>query len=177
MPPETSAPGSPTDWLRHAYSDLALASITPSSQILLEQLCFHAQQAAEKALKAILVACTIPAPRTHNLRTLFDLLPAEVTVPSDIQEAAGLSDYAVASRYPGASEPVEAEEYREAVGMAEAVVFWAEQVIHLRLHDAADSTPMAEDALEMRARRGDRAKFEAAMAKAPDVEPEEYDRL
>jgi hypothetical protein len=25
MPPETSAPGSPTDWLRHAYSDLALA--------------------------------------------------------------------------------------------------------------------------------------------------------
>ena len=56
MLPETSAPGSPTDWLRHAYSDLALASITPSSQILLEQLCFHAQQAAEKALKAILVA-------------------------------------------------------------------------------------------------------------------------
>jgi len=39
------------------------------------------------------------------------------------------------------------------------------------------SALMAEDYLEMRARRGDRAKFEAAMAKAPDVEPEEYDRL
>jgi len=56
MPPEVYAPGSPADWLRHAYSDLALASTMPLPQILLEQLCFHAQQAAEKALKAILVA-------------------------------------------------------------------------------------------------------------------------
>jgi hypothetical protein len=36
---------------------------------------------------------------------------------------------------------------------------------------------MAEDYLSKRAARGDRAKFEAAMAKVPDVEPEEYDRL
>jgi HEPN domain-containing protein len=133
MPLKAHAPGSPADWLRHAYSDLALAGIMPLPQILLEQLCFHAQQAAEKALKAILVAYNITVPRTHNLRTLFDLLPADVLVPSDIQEVAGLSDYAVASRYPGASEPVEDEEYREAVYMAEAVVYWAERVINLRL--------------------------------------------
>ena len=95
----------------------------------MEQLCFHAQQAAEKALKAILVAYDVIVPRTHNLRTLFDLLPADLAVPPDVQMAAGLSDYAVASRYPGVSEPVEAEEYREAVDMAEAVVYWAEQVI------------------------------------------------
>lgn len=48
MPPEVYAPGSPADWLRYAYSDLALAGITPLPQVLLEQLCFHAQQAAEK---------------------------------------------------------------------------------------------------------------------------------
>lgn len=106
MPPEAHAPGSPADWLRHAYSDLALASITPPPQILLEQLCFHAQQAAEKALKAILVAYAISVPRTHNLKSLFDLLPPDLPVPSDSQEAAGLTDYAVASRYPGATEPV-----------------------------------------------------------------------
>ena len=53
-------------------------------------------------------------------------------MPPDIQDAAGLSDYAVASRYPGVSEPVEAEEYREAVDLAEAVVYWAEHVISLR---------------------------------------------
>jgi hypothetical protein len=39
------------------------------------------------------------------------------------------------------------------------------------------SALMAEDYLATRAARGDRAKFEAAMAKVPDVEPEEYDRL
>ncbi len=77
MPPETHAPGSAADWLRHAYSDLALARTTPLPPILFEDLCFHAQQAAEKAIKAILVAYNIPVPRTHNLRTLFDLLPAE----------------------------------------------------------------------------------------------------
>ncbi|MBM4457400.1 MAG: HEPN domain-containing protein [Chloroflexi bacterium] len=140
MPPEAHAPGSPADWLRHAYSDLALASTTPLPQILLEQLCFHAQQAAEKALKAILVAYNVSVPRTHNLRTLFDLLPADVPVPPDIQEAAGLSDYAVASRYPGISEPVEAEEYREAVDLAEVVVYWAERVISLRSLDPSYPT-------------------------------------
>ncbi len=114
MPPEVYAPGSPADWLRHAYSDLALASTIPLPQILLEQLCFHAQQAAEKALKAILIAYDIPVPRTHNLRTLFDLVPVDVPAPPGIQEAAGLSDYAVASRYPGDSESIEADESREA---------------------------------------------------------------
>lgn len=35
----------------------------------------------------------------------------------------------------------------------------------------------AEDYLAQRAARGDRVKFEAAMAKVPDVEPEEHDWL
>ena len=35
----------------------------------------------------------------------------------------------------------------------------------------------AEEYLTQRAARGTRAKFEAAMAKVADVEPEEYDRL
>jgi predicted DNA-binding ribbon-helix-helix protein len=39
------------------------------------------------------------------------------------------------------------------------------------------SALMAEDYLAKRAARGDRAKFEAAMAKVPDVEPEPHDQL
>jgi hypothetical protein len=50
------------------------------------------------------------------------------------------------------------------------------QLITLALAEKL-SALLAEDYLVMRARRGDRAKFEAAMAKAPDVEPEEGDRL
>ena len=50
------------------------------------------------------------------------------------------------------------------------------QLITLALAEKL-SALMAEDYLEMRAHRGDRAKYEAAMAKVPDAEPEEYDRL
>ncbi len=56
MPPEGRLPGSPADWLRHAHSDLELARVGRATKVLLEGLCFHAQQAAEKALKAVLVA-------------------------------------------------------------------------------------------------------------------------
>ncbi len=53
MSPEDVEPGSPADWLRHAASDLKLARIARPPEVLLEALCFHAQQAAEKALKAV----------------------------------------------------------------------------------------------------------------------------
>ena len=39
------------------------------------------------------------------------------------------------------------------------------------------SALMAEDYLAERAKRGSRAKYDAVLAKVPDVEPEEYDRL
>ena len=50
------------------------------------------------------------------------------------------------------------------------------QLITLALAEKL-SALLAEDYLVMRARAGDRAKFEAAMAKVPDIEPEEDDRL
>ena len=80
MPPELPAPGSPQDWMRFAYSDLALARSPLLPGVLLEGLCYHAQQAAEKALKAVLVFLNIDFPRTHNIRTLLDLLPAEIPI-------------------------------------------------------------------------------------------------
>lgn len=39
------------------------------------------------------------------------------------------------------------------------------------------SALMAEDYLRERAKRGSRSKYEAILAKVPDVEPEPYDRL
>jgi HEPN domain-containing protein len=50
MLPKEIEPGEPGDWLRHAWSDLELARTRRNSKILLEDLCFHAQQATEKAL-------------------------------------------------------------------------------------------------------------------------------
>ena len=86
-------------------------------------------RAAEKALRAALVAQGIPFPKTHNIKTLLDLLPQSITPPLEVQEAASLTDYAVVSRYPGDLEPVTEDEYREAVRLAETVVRWVESFI------------------------------------------------
>ena len=126
---EEHGPGSAVDWLRYAVSDLEIARITQSPQILLEGLCFHAQQAVEKALKAVLVARAISFPRTHNITTLLDLLPQDIVISSEVEAAASLTGYAVFTRYPGNIEPVSEEEYHEAVHLAEVVVNWAETLI------------------------------------------------
>lgn len=132
MPPEGVDPGSPADWLGHATSDLTLARAGPIEGVLFEDLCFHAQQAAEKALKAVLVLRSTPFPRTHSIRTLLDLLPPAVDFPSELREAAILTDYAVSSRYPGAVERVDANEYEHAIRLAAAVVSWAQTCVRDR---------------------------------------------
>ena len=129
MLPKAVEPGEPGDWLRHAWSDLDLARVGQNSRILLEDLCFHAQQAAEKALKAVLVFRSVPFPKTHNIRTLMDLLPEDVNLQEEAKEAAILTDYAVLTRYPGDLEPVTEEEYLEAIRIAETMVQWAEKII------------------------------------------------
>ena len=129
MRPNEMEPGEPGDWLRHAWSDLELARTRRNSKILLEDLCFHAQQTAEKALKAVLVFNSVPFPKTHNIRTLMDLLPEGLNLPEEARGAASLTDYAVLTRYPGVLEPVTEEEYIEAIRIAEAVVHWAEKKV------------------------------------------------
>ncbi|HVT02768.1 MAG TPA: HEPN domain-containing protein [Thermoanaerobaculia bacterium] len=53
MPRDRATPGSAEDWLARARSDLAIARSPLPEGAFLEDLCFHAQQAAEKALKAV----------------------------------------------------------------------------------------------------------------------------
>jgi HEPN domain-containing protein len=129
MPHEGHFPGSPADWLRCAHSDLELAHVGRASNVLFEGLCFHAHQTAKKALKAVLIAKGVSPPKTHNIRTLLDLSPQEVITPREIEDAVSLTDYAVTSRYPGDFEPVDEEEYEEALRLAKTVVIWAEKII------------------------------------------------
>jgi len=132
MPHEGHFPGSPADWLRYAYSDLEMARTGRQPKILFEVLCFHAQQAAEKALKAVLIAKGVAPPKTHNIRTLLDLLPQDIIPPTEVEDAASLTDYAVISRYPGDFESVDEEEYKQAVRLAETIVLWVQGIIQQR---------------------------------------------
>lgn len=131
MPPEGAGPGDPREWLRRARSNLARASqgqVTPD--VLLEDACFDAQQAAEKALKALLVLRGVQVPRTHAIAELITMLvELGFDMPPDVHEASTLTDYAVAARYPGPSEPVLVEDYERAVAIAATVVAWASDTV------------------------------------------------
>ena len=61
---------------------------------------FHAQQAVEKALKAVLAARGVDFPFDHDLRVLMDLCEsAGSPVPPNVSVAQRLTPYAVAQRY------------------------------------------------------------------------------
>jgi HEPN domain-containing protein len=60
-------------WLRKAESDLTSAGLSIAAGQALDGACFHAQQAAEKCLKAYLSAYEIEFPFVHNLEKLIDL--------------------------------------------------------------------------------------------------------
>ena len=79
MPPDHETTGSPSRWLHYAHADMLVATVTLPEGGMYEQLCFHAQQAAEKAIKAVLVHLGINFPRAHNIQGLIDLLPEEIT--------------------------------------------------------------------------------------------------
>lgn len=65
----------------------------------LEDLCFDAQQAAEKALKALLVAHKVEFPYVHDLAHLVSLVEETGTVvPEAIYRADELTPYAVLAR-------------------------------------------------------------------------------
>jgi HEPN domain-containing protein len=114
------------EWLRRAQSDLTLARAKPQG-VYLEDLCFHAQQAAEKAIKALLIRREIEFPYTHDLAKLASSLEkAAGQLPDSIRQAERLTQFAVETRYPGAAPAVGETEYREAVRLAEEVVRWAE---------------------------------------------------
>lgn len=91
-------------------------------------MCFHAQQAAEKAIKAVLIRRGIPFPYVHDLAALLTLLEkATGELPNCIREAERLTQFAVEARYPGAAPPVGEGEYAEAIKVASEVVRWAEK--------------------------------------------------
>jgi HEPN domain-containing protein len=95
-----------------------------------EDLCFEAEQAVEKSVKAVLRCRGIDFPKTHDIGELLALLDRSgQKIPQDIWKADSLTLYAVETRYPGPVEPVTRNEYRQAVALAQKVVKWAEDIV------------------------------------------------
>lgn len=93
------------EWVDKAEGDLATATreLRATDRPNYDAVCFHAQQCAEKYLKAILQEKLIRFPKTHDLVELAVLAAAidpSCAEPSDRLEL--LTEFAVDLRYPGA---------------------------------------------------------------------------
>lgn len=115
--------------LRAAERDaLTLSILCAEAAAPIETTLFHAQQAVEKATKAVLVSEGILFPRTHDLLLLCDLAIAHsLFIPVARDLLARLGPYAVEFRYIGVVGPhVGRDEAEQAV---EAVLRWAREIV------------------------------------------------
>ena len=130
MPPSEDERATAREWLLRAKSNLARAKQSKPVDALWEDVCFDAQQAAEKAVKAVLLWRDVTFPYVHDIEALLTALQrAGHEVSEEMWDADDLSRYAVETRYPGAAPPVSEADYRHAAILAERVVRWAEQII------------------------------------------------
>ncbi len=131
-------PGSPDEWMSHAESDFRMAQLAVGdTYIRREQVCFHAQQAAEKAIKAVLLSRGIDFPLTHDLEELLEIAESGfIEIPDDVQEAGLLTPYAVETRYPGCWFDVTEADVTEAMRVAKLIISWAAETLKIKGADS-----------------------------------------
>jgi HEPN domain-containing protein len=125
LPPDDSR-----EWISRAKSNLAMSRYA-DPDVDLEDLCFEAQQAAEKGIKAVFIKRGEHFPFSHDLERLLRLLELNgLKVPKYVHESRELTQFAHVTRYPGLSGPVKTRTYRRAARIAANVVRWAERHVN-----------------------------------------------
>ncbi len=122
-PPEGVKREFVVQWIRSADGDLAAAKhLLSGGAELVQGAVFHAQQAAEKFLKAVLVWHQVEFPKTHDIGRLIDLLETMDTgLAGGVREASALTPYAIEARYPSDLPGPTLAEGREALAIAARV--------------------------------------------------------
>jgi HEPN domain-containing protein len=107
-----SGASDPRAWIEKAHQDARAARRLLTDPVELEPAAYHVQQAAEKAIKAVLAAACIKIPRDrgtgHNLAILAKLISADDGCRPQAQALADLTPWATAYRYP-ADDPFTAQ--------------------------------------------------------------------
>lgn len=120
-------------WITKAEDDFLVAEhLLEVGSFSLSAVGFHAQQAAEKFLKAYLVHYQVNFPKTHDIDTLLDLTATIDQELSDtLCDASILTAFGVEARYPGDYPAVSQDEAAHALTVAAGVRKWVKQ--HLSL--------------------------------------------
>jgi len=115
--------------LRRDDTDAAGArAMLPINEVADVLVCFHAQQAVEKALKAVLAARGVEFPFIHDISGLAKLCrEAGAPLPGEMDGADLLTPYAAGLRYD--DDTVHAVERETASRWATAAVQWARGLV------------------------------------------------
>lgn len=109
-------------WLEQAEDDLRAAEGSLQPVYLAPgPACYLSQQAAEKALKAILVFLQIDYPLTHKLDEVCAAIPVDWAVRAEYSDLKWLSEWAITGRYPGDWPQATESDARRAVAQARAI--------------------------------------------------------
>jgi HEPN domain-containing protein len=98
------------EWIAKAEGDFAMVERESRARKNpnYDGICFHAQQCAEKYLKARLLESDIAFPKIHDLVALLEtVLAVEPDLEHERENLAYLSEFAVSYRYPGDSADME----------------------------------------------------------------------
>ena len=122
-------------WLDYAHMDYdAAVTLFEHYPQPYEIICYHCQQAAEKAIKALFIRFDIPGgiPRKHDLSFLLNQLRGSVEIPAELRRCAdALSVYGIISRYPN---EIQVDQGRAGLALqyAKTVLEWAESITENR---------------------------------------------
>jgi len=114
--------------LKIAEGDLETTEVLLSASIgRKENVCFNAQQAIEKSLKAVLCYLELPVPFTHNLDILIDRLPLALK-NNNLDNINELTEYATIRRNEEGTFVLDADDLKKAYELAEFTVKWAQEI-------------------------------------------------
>ena len=122
-------------WMVKARSDLGAArKLASGPEAYLDTAIYHCQQAAEKAIKALLVQNDLRVEKTHDLEVLIERArPVAPVLTELLDHADRLTPYAIAYRYPGEQLVPSAEEFTAALAAAEEIVVCIELLLASQL--------------------------------------------
>ena len=110
--------------MEKAQGDLLAAEVVLGAALSsYDIVSFHAQQAAEKSLKAVLIRHQVAFGKTHDIGQLLSLIePVAPHLGARMSRAEALTPYAVASRYPGVEPAVSRDEASRHLALAREVL-------------------------------------------------------
>ena len=106
----------------------------------IEIICYHCQQAAEKAVKAVIISLGSPGglPKKHDISFLLTQIKNYISIEEKYYDYAdALTPYGVAVRYPSELH-LEERHAQKAIQYAGEIISWARDVIDIQLSEHAE---------------------------------------